>query len=602
MKAQERVKVGESAESEIRNPKPEIRKNSEIRSPSHSPLANSQPARERAASGSDFGLRSSFGFRASDFGFSVTCPSSPHQYWRSLEELTRRPEFLDSLHREFPPRASEWLDEVSRRQFLKLMAAPLALAGLNACTRQPTERIVPYVKQPEEIVPGQPLFFATAMPFGGFGTGLIVTSHDGHPTKIEGNPAHPASLGATNIFGQAAILDLYDPDRAQAVTHSGDISSWEAFLSTLNIALQAQQAKGGAGLRILTETVTSPTLAAQIGLVLEKFPAARWHQFEPVNRDAVREGARLAFGEVVETRYHFDQADVILALESDFLFTHPGSLRFAREFADRRRVGTGARTMNRLYVVESTPTLTGATADHRLPLRSGDVGSFAHALAQLLRETRQSSPQPPDGVPAAWLAALANDLLRHKGASLVVAGEHQPARIHALAHWMNDVLGNVGKTVEYTVPVEANPVNQVESLRELVEALKSGQVEMLAILGGNPVFTAPADFDFARHFTTARLRLHLSLDANETSALCHWHVPEAHFLETWGDVRAFDGTVSIIQPLIEPLYGGKSPLELLDAMLQRSSRNPYEIVREHWRGKTCGLTSRSPGGGRGTTA
>ncbi len=506
-------------------------------------------------------------------------PPAPRQYWRSLEEAAGTPEFLDFLHREFPSGASEWTDAFSRRDFLKLMGASLALAGLGACTKQPIERIVPYVRQPEEVIPGKPLFFATAMQLGGYASGILVESHEGRPTKIEGNPDHPASLGATSIFGQAAVLDLYDPDRSQSVTHEGEISSWEAFLAQMSDALRQQQAGQGAGLRLLTGTITSPTLASQIQVLLAKFPRAKWHQFEPLGRDSVRGGALMAFGEDVETQYHFDKADVVLSLDSDFLFSHPGSLRFTRGFTDRRRVSAGRGGMNRLYSVESTPSITGSMADHRLPLRASEVEAFAQALAAELARAGGGGGGPH----GEWMAPLAADLQANRGKSLVIAGEQQPPAVHALAHAINHTLGNFGASVTFTPPVRANPVNEMDSLRELMADMKAGNVEILVILEGNPVFTAPCDLNFARGLSSVKLSVHLGSHEDETSALCHWHIPAAHFLETWGDTRAFDGTVSIVQPLIEPLYAGRSGGEVLDALTQAPVRGPYDIVRDFWK-------------------
>ena len=502
------------------------------------------------------------------------------EYWRCFEEIADNEGFREFLHREFPAGLSEWHDEVSRRHFLKIMGASLALGGLSACTKQPVEKIVPYIKQPAELVPGKALHFATAMTLGGFATGIIATSREGRPTKIEGNPDHPISLGATNIFGQASVLDLYDPDRAQAILNAGEPSDWSTFLSAMNAAMRAQKEKEGAGLRILTETVTSPTLYSQLEDLLRKYPSARWHQWEPLTRDNVREGARLAFGEVVEAQYDFDKADVILALDSDFLFSHPASLRYACKFAEGRRVeDEGKATMNRLYVVEPTPTITGAMADHRLPLAAVEIESLVEALANQIH----AAGEPLDAVHSDWLAAAANDLKQHQGRSIVIAGEHQPARVQALVHEINQLLGNVGTTVVYTSAIEPAPINQLESLRQLVEGMKSGAVDILVILGGNPVFDAPADLDFSAGMEKVKLRVGLSLEENETSRVCHWHIPAAHYLESWSDARAFDGTASIIQPLIEPLYNGKTAHELIEGLLRQTSRPPYEIVRAYWK-------------------
>jgi molybdopterin-containing oxidoreductase family iron-sulfur binding subunit len=288
-------------------------------------------------------------------------------YWRSLEEIAETREFQELLHREFPPGASEWWDGLNRRNFLKMAAATLALSGMTACTKQPTRQIFPYVNQPQELVLGQPLFYASSMLLGGFATGVLVKSREGHPIKVDGNPEHPSSLGASSVWMQTSILGLYDPDRSQTVNHAGDISTWALFLSDLNDLLREQAPKKGAGLRFLTETITSPTLAAQLNDLQKKFPGSKWCQYDPITRDNVREGARLAFGRLVEAHYQFDKAAVIVALDADFLYIHPERLRYTRQFTDGRRVSFGKREMNRLYVVESTPTVTGSMADHRLP-------------------------------------------------------------------------------------------------------------------------------------------------------------------------------------------------------------------------------------------
>jgi MoCo/4Fe-4S cofactor protein with predicted Tat translocation signal len=502
------------------------------------------------------------------------------QYWRSLEELADSDGFHAFLDAEFPREASV-LDAVGRRQFLQLMGASMALAGLSACTRQPTEKVVPYVKAPEQVVPGLPLFFASAMSLGGIANGVLVESHTGRPTKVEGNPEHPASLGATDAFTQASVLGLYDPDRAQVVRNVGEIRPWSACLEAVRRALEAQREHRGSGLRLLTETVTSPTLAEQIQALLKEYPQARWHQYEPVARDNARAGALMAFGAAVAPQYHFGKADVILSLDADFLGCGPGSVRYVREFSRRRKLRDAKDTMNRLYVAETTPTVTGSTADHRLPVRASDMEEFARGVVAALGLTGQAPP--PAGVPAAWIKAVATDLQAHRGRSLVLAGDQQPPIVHALAHAMNDALGNVGQTVVYTEPVEANAVDQLQSLRELVADMDAGAVEMLVIVGGNPVYTAPVDLHFADSLQKVGLSLHLSLYDDETSLLCHWQVPESHYLESWSDTRAYDGTVSIVQPLIAPLYASKTAHELLAAFSDKPERSSHDIVHEYWK-------------------
>ena len=519
------------------------------------------------------------------------------EYWRSLDELAGTEEFLEFLRNEFPRQSGLLGEGLDRRQALKLMGASLALAGLAGCAHMPTEKILPYVRQPEEVVPGKPLFFATAMPFGGFGKGLLVESHLGRPTKVEGNPQHPASLGATDAFAQASILTLYDPDRSQTVSRLGNINTWVEFVGVVNEIRAEQQISKGAGLRILTETLTSPTLASQLQELLAEFPRAQWHQYEPVGRDNLKAGARLAFGEMVETVYRFDQADVILSLESDFLFAGPGCVRYARDFTRRRRMEAEPSGMNRLYVVENAPSVTGAMADHRLRMRSTDIVGLARFLAKSLGiATGFEGPGSLSVGEGVWISTAARDLQRHRGSCVVLAGEPQPPIVHALCHAMNEALGNVGKTVVYTDPVEANSIDQRQSLEALVSDMKSGQVEALFILGGDPVFNAPADVPFGDALGRVKLAVHLGLYEDQTSQLCHWHIPETHYLEAWGDVRTYDGTTSIIQPLIAPLYAGKSAYEVLAALQGRSTRSGYEIVQDYWKNhgqKNAGLSSKS---------
>ncbi len=506
--------------------------------------------------------------------------SGGRDYWRSLDELAGNDDFIGYLKAEFP-RQAQALEHVDRRQFMKLMGASLALAGLGACTTQPTEKVVPYVKPPEELVPGEPIYFATAMPLNGSVTGLLVESHVGRPTKIEGNPKHPASLGATDAFTQASILTMYDPDRSQVVRRVDEILSWEAFQTALATALEAQAERGGAGLRLLTETVSSPTLAGQIAALLAKYPGARWHQYEPLSRDNVVGGARLAFGSDVNTIYRFDQADVVVSLDADFLCEGPGHVRYARDFASKRRLTAGAKDMSRLYVAEAAPSNTGAKADERIAVRAADVATIARAIAAGVGAG--GSAPSGDAAHGAWVAAVVADLKASGGRGIVIAGEQQPAEVHALAHAINATLGNAGKTVVYTEPVEARVELQRDSLKTLVEDMRAGNVELLLILGGNPVYDAPADLDFAGALDKVPLRVHLSLFDDETSALCQWHLPETYYLESWSDGRAYDGTVSIIQPLIAPLYAGRSAHELLAMLLGQGPTKGYDIVRAHWK-------------------
>ncbi len=511
--------------------------------------------------------------------------ASGPEYWRSLEELAGSPEFQEALHREFPKGASEWVESVSRRGFLKVMGASMALAGMTGCVKLPKEEIVPYVRQPEEVIPGRPMFYATAITLGGYASPVLVESHLGRPTKIEGNPQHPASLGGTDIFTQAAILGLYDPDRSQSVVNLGDQRSWQSFVSAIRGPLMAQKNLQGAGIRILTPTISSPTLADQLRSFLKIYPQAKWHVYEPVNRDNVLEGAKLAFGQPVETRYDFSKADVIVSLDADFLYAgFPGNVRYIRDFAARRNPDGN---MNRLYVIESGMSSTGAKADHRFPVAAAQVGSFA---ASVLRGPA-SVQYVGNGSAELNRAhhALTQDLQR-TGVSVVVVGDHQAPWVHALAHEINYGQGNVGKTVFYTDPVDANPINQTESLKDLVADVDAGKVDLLVILGGNPAYDAPADLQFAQLLKSnkAPLRVHYGLYDNETAELCHWHVNAAHELESWGDARAYDGTASLIQPLIAPLYGGKTATEFVALLSGQPDASAHELVRDYWQKQHTG--------------
>ena len=497
------------------------------------------------------------------------------EYWRSLEELLETEDFREHLHREFRVPIDSGLD---RRELLTLMGASIALAGLTGCVRQPTEKVFPYVKAPEEIVPGDTLQYATAHIHGGYARGILAESYEGRPIKIEGNALHPASLGGTDVFMQAFILNLYDPDRSQAMTERGEIRPWSSFLAAARLALEKERPGRGAGLRFLTGAVTSPTLKSQLSAVLAAFPDAKWVSWEPVGRENVLEGARLAFGERLEPQPAFEKADVILSLESDFLGSGPAMPRTVRDFASRRRKPDG---INRLYVVESTPTLTGARADHRRPMTPAQIEEFARAVAAAVGAGTASAGGD------AFVSAVAEDLKAHRGTSVVVAGESQPPSVHALAHAINGSLGNTGKTVTHTEPA-ADGGSPGATFAALVEDMRAGRVSTLVIVGGNPVFDAPADLAFAEAMSKVGLRIHLGLWEDETSRLCHWHINAAHPLESWSDARALDGTVTILQPLIAPLFAGKTAHELVGAFSDQPEKSGHDIVKEYWKGKLPG--------------
>lgn len=497
-------------------------------------------------------------------------------YWRSFEEVAATPEFQAFVNDEFPNRTPDWNDAPQRREFLKLMAASLALAGAGACTKQPRETIVPYVNQPEDIVPGKPLFYATAFPLDGAAEGILVESHMGRPTKIEGNPNHPASMGACDKFALASILNLYDPDRSQVVLKTGNISSWINFVSVASQAVETLKQKKGAGLYILSGVETSPTFAAQMKMLLADFPLAKWHQFSPTGQADTSQ----VFGQPVNVIYRFDRAARIVSLDSDFLGCGSGHLRYAHDYAVRRRLNSDVEP-SRLYVAEGTPSSTGGIADHHFRMRTADVETFAHALASALGVSAPAAQGTP--VPMDRVSAIARDLQAHRGSSVVVPGDYQPASVHALAHLLNQRLGAVGQTVIYTDAIEANPSNAMQSLKQLVDEMRSGQVEVLFILGVNPLYEAPADLDFAGALQKVKLRVCLGEHYGETSELCHWHIPETHYLEGWSDVRAFDGTATIQQPLLAPIYGAKSRHELISVLSGFPDRTSHDIVKDYWR-------------------
>ncbi|HEX4054014.1 MAG TPA: TAT-variant-translocated molybdopterin oxidoreductase [Tepidisphaeraceae bacterium] len=502
-------------------------------------------------------------------------PQRSAHYWKSLEQWSNTPEFRRLVQDEFPPGATDPDDGPTRRTFLKTLAASMALASLTGCKRKISETIVPYVRQPAEMTPGRPLYFATSMTLSGYAQGVIATSREGRPIKLDGNPDHPANLGSSDAFLQATLLDLYDPDRSQTVTRAGVISDWDTFVGVIRPRL-AGKAKDGSGLAILTETVTSPTLLSQIRNLKSKFPGAVWFTHDPMSRRNIRDGLRDATGREILPRFDFSKAAVILSLDCDFLFDEPGHSRYARDFLDGRRIRAGTERMNRLYVVESTHTITGTMADHRWPMRPSQ---FAATAATLLEAV--SNPSAAQG----WIKAVADDLLANKQRSLVLAGANQPPAVHAAVHHINDVLGNIDKTVLYSAPVEGDPDG---SLADLMGKMNSGGVDTLFIVGTNPCYTAHVDLSFDSALEAfskqidKNLTVRLGLYDDETSFKCQWHLPQTHFLEEWSDARAYDGTISTVQPLIAPLYASRSAVELMDLLLTGYLRPGQEILREFW--------------------
>jgi MoCo/4Fe-4S cofactor protein with predicted Tat translocation signal len=507
------------------------------------------------------------------------------RFWRSLDELEQSPDFEALLQQEFPRQAAPLGNFVSRRQFLRLMGASMALAGLSACGYKPQGPIISRPKTPEDRLTGISHYYATAVLTNGYGFGVLGRVYEGRPVKLEGNPDHPTSLGATDAIVQAQILDLYDPDRSQNVLRFGRIETWRAFEADIQNALAQQAAKGGAGIRILTGRVVSPTLAAQIRKFLQTYPQAKWYQYEPINRDNVYEGARLAFGEWLNPIYRLRNAKVIVALDSDFLYNEPGAVRYAREFADGRRIREGQTDMNRLYVAEPMFTVTGMTADEHLPIRSSKIARLLYEIAKLIDAPVQATVEGElTETEQKWAQVAAGDLVEHRGQSLVIVGEAQPPAVHAMAHAINAHLGNLGKTVVFTAPPEEQPVLHQEQIRQLAQDLANNAVEVLIMLGGvNPAYNAPVDLKFSELIPKVPFSVHHGMYVDETAALAVWHLPESHPFEAWGDVRAFDGTVSIQQPLIYPLYPNtRTALEVM-AQLNGAPAETFKLVQDHWK-------------------
>ncbi len=514
---------------------------------------------------------------------------SGKEYWRSVEEFVDAPEFGEFVKEEYPQHAEEWDNSLSRRKFITIMGASLALAGLSGCVIQPEEKIVPYVNQPEGLIPGKPLYYATAMTLGGIATGLLAKSTEGRPTKLEGNPDHPGSLGATDVLAQAALLEMYDPDRSQSVTKLGLPKTWQSFLGEVRAKLDESRPNGGDGIRFLTETITSPTLIDQFKRLLLEFPKAKWYQYDPINQDNVLGGAKLALGSPVQTIYKYDQADRVLSLDADIFSGF--NTRYIRDFSKKRGYNEETKDINRLYVVETRLTLMGAKADHRLAVKPSQVTEIAKAIAKGLGVAGATSTYTEN---AKWIEALVKDLQSFKGKSIVVAGESQPPIVHATVHAINSALGNIGTTIFYIDPLSMNAdLAQIDGLKELIRDIDAGSVKTLIIMGGNPVYNTPADLKLAPdRMQMIPLRIHLGSHMDETGALCHWQISEKHFLEMWSDTRAYDGTVSLVQPLVQALYDSKSAHEFLQVFFKENfDKHDLDIVKEYWQKQGFGASA-----------
>ncbi len=425
------------------------------------------------------------------------------------------------------------------------------------------------------------------MPFGTSAFGLIVETHEGRPTKVEGNAKHPANLGGTSVFMQAAILGLYDPDRSQNVRENGSEKTWADFVAFWQTLYPDLIGSKGSGLAILSDSSASPSLFAQRSDFLRFMPGSRWFSHEPVSSENMRTGVSAIAGEELLPQFAVEKAKVILTIDSDFLVTEPDSVLHARGFAGGRRVLSETDGMNRLYAVESAFTITGGMADHRVKLPAGQMMDFMIHLANALKQLNIdlngiSLPRGRDVIDQKWIEALAQDLLKNRGKSLIVVGRHLPAALHALNFAINNALDNTGKTIMYRKP-RYEIYERAADIRSLVDDINNGKIEKLVILGGNPVYTAPADLNFAEALKKVKLTVHLSEFYDETSSQVAWHIPQTHFLEAWGDTQAADGTLGITQPMIAPLFDGKSGIELLNFLATGKQKTGYELVRETWR-------------------
>jgi Fe-S-cluster-containing dehydrogenase component len=509
------------------------------------------------------------------------CQARGPVYWQTLEEIASSDAFLEQARR----LAAAGLQSPDRRRFMQLAAASMALSGLAACGPEvkPRDR-EPYVQQPPHIVPGgRPSYYATATALQGYGTGVLIEHRMGRPLKVEGNPDHPASLGATSAIGQATILGLYDPFRSQAITRHGQISTWEGLATAMLDRRSRLVSRKGAGLALLTGAVTSPSLLAQINRLQQSLPELSWYQWEAVSRDQVRAGSREAFGREVDWVPDFSAADLIVAVESDFLESAPGHLRFARQFASRRRAAEAHSRMSRLYALESTPTLAGAKADHRLRLTPAQIeAALRYMAAKLGVGPREWAVDL--GPHARYVDAMLKEFRNHQGRALVHAGAAQSVAVHALVGAINQSSGALGQTLTAIEPIAAQPADPAQSLTNLVDAMRRGQVDTLLILGSpNPAFTAPADIEFESLLRRVPFSLYLGEYADETAAAVEWHVPQTHEYESWSDVRAFDGTATIQQPQAYMNPERRSVHEVLALLTGETTPQGLALVQEYWR-------------------
>ncbi len=502
---------------------------------------------------------------------------SGKKYWRSLNELAGTSKFAQWVESEFPGGA-DILDPNSRRSMLKLMAASFGMAGLVAC-RRPEEKILPVSRSAEDVIPGKPMFYATAFVHRGIANGIQVEVHDGRPTKVEGNPMHPNSQGAASALAQGSVLSVYDPDRSATVHEGGKASTWAAWDRFAAEKLSPAALGKGTGLRVLSERTSSPTLISLKDQLLKQYPEAKWAEYDSLDNGAAIAGAELAFGQRLQPTFHFDRADVIVSLDDDFLGNDAPNVEATKNFSKTRKVTQPGETMSRLYQVESRFSITGAAADHRLRIKSGEVLQFASDLAVEVGAKSALKVLKPGDATQKWIAAVARDLKANGGKSLVTAGPGQSPQVHALAYLINQSLGNIGTTVTFIKPV----FEPAQTIGELAKEIGSGQVTTLVILGGNPAYTAPADLDFAAAIGKVASSVYLGAEMDETAAVAKWHLPQAHSMEAWSDARSTDGSATILQPQIAPLHGGRSAIEVAAQLLDGKFKKGYDVVRGYWK-------------------
>lgn len=502
-------------------------------------------------------------------------------YWKSLNELANNEEYQKFAEREFPENATELKDGISRRNFLQVMGASVALAGLASC-RKPVEKILPHSRQPEYMVTGQASYYATSMPFRGYTTGVLVHSYEGRPIKIEGNDLHPASGGKTNIHAQAEVLNLYDQDRSRHVRNNNEQSSWEDFVAFCNEHFSNTDRR----IAFISEANHGPTFTRLKEEARNRFPNADWVTFEPFGEENVLNGHQKAFGEKLRRSNRFDRANVVISLEDDFMNAADNNVQNIRRFNEARKIESTDDELNRLYVVESNYSLTGSNADHRYRLKTSKLEAFTYSLASRLSQEVEGleafAGYNDESIDRDWIEELASELLANRGQAVLTAGAEHSADVHAAVAAINAALGNAGETIEYIEVPTVDQQDQNLRYKEVVEAMQNGEYDTVVLIGTNPVYNSFSDLDFEQALDQVDTTIHLGLHNDETGSRCSWHVNRAHFLETWNDGRSWEGALSVVQPLIQPLFDGKSEIELLAAIVRGEDHKGIDLVRNSW--------------------